>query len=243
MIGRDDMTEPFLTSGREPSKLSHDSAGRRSDPRHHPARPGYRHQMRPRLFTPLVLAAAVLAGCSSGMSASGGSNGSAGGSTAASQPPASTGGYVPASGTDKSGALFQTYTDHKLGYHLLYPGGWNVSRKDGVVRIAKLGNVIVITSRAAKFPPKLKGVRAALKKQQKSHDIITVPLPPRTVKLGKTPAIKMAFTKHRPASDTAPEATLNIYRYLVYHDGHIVILSLMSPDTVDNRLAYQMVAD
>jgi hypothetical protein len=199
--------------------------------------------MRPRLFMPLVVLAAVLAGCSGGMSASGGSNGSAGGSQPASQPPASTGGYVPASGTDKSGALFQTYADHKLGYHLLYPGGWNVSHAKGVVRIAKLGNVIVITSRDAKFPPKVKGVRAAVKKQQKSHAIIAVPLPPRTVKLGKTPAIKMAFTKDRPASDTAPEATLNVYRYLVFHDGHIVILSLQSPDTVDNRLAYQMVAD
>jgi hypothetical protein len=232
---------PSLTSGPQPSKLWGDPAGARSA-RLVPSRPGYRPCMRPRLFTPLVLLAALLTGCSSGMSASGGSNGSAG-SAPASQPPASTGGYVPAAGTDKSGALFQTYSDHKLGYHLLYPGGWNVSHAKGVVRIAKLGNVIVITSRDAKFPPKLKGVRAALKKQQKSKAIVTVPLPPRTVKLGKTPAIKMAFTKQRPASDTAPAATLNVYRYLVFHDGHIVILSLQSPDTVDNRLAYQMVAD
>ena len=29
----------------------------------------------------------------------------------------------------------------------------------------------------------------------------------------------------------------------MYHDGHIVILSLQSPDTVDNQLAYEMVAD
>ena len=86
-------------------------------------------------------------------------------------------------------------------------------------------------------------MRAALKKQQKQKDILKLPLPPRTVKLGKTPAIKMVFTKQRPATDTAPEATLLVYRYLLYHDDHIVILSLQSPDTVDNKLAYKLVAD
>ena len=82
---------------------------------------------------------------------------SGGSEPAASQPPASrwgTGGYVPAAGTDKSGAMFQTYSDPKLGYHLLYPGGWNVSHAKGVVRIAKLGNVIVIASRAPSSRPR-----------------------------------------------------------------------------------------
>ena len=150
---------------------------------------------------------------------------------------------MPASGTDKSGALFQTYTDRKLHYHLRYPGGWNVSRKGGTVRIAKLGNVIVITSRAATYQPKLKGVRAAVKKQQKQKDILKLVVPPRTVQLGGKTAIKMVYTKQRPATDTAPEATLLVYRYLLYHDDHIVVLSLQSPEPIDNKLAYKLVAD
>src|SRR6476659_5546558 len=67
----------------------------------------------------LIAAVAVLAatGCA------GSSSSSSGGSGPTASPPSSsaptTGTYFPAAGTDKSGAVFQTYTDRKLGYRLL----------------------------------------------------------------------------------------------------------------------------
>jgi hypothetical protein len=112
-----------------------------------------------------------------------------------------TGSYVPAAGTDPSGAIFQTYTNPKLGYQMLYPGGWNVTTKDGIVRIAKLGNSIVIATRNSKDAPKVKPVRAALINQQKKKTVLDIESRPKSTKLNGDPAIKMVFTKDQPATD------------------------------------------
>jgi hypothetical protein len=192
----------------------------------------------------LIAVVAVLAatGCAGSASSSSGGSG-----PTASQPPSSSGGstgsYVPAAGTDKSGAVFQTYTNPKLGYQLLYPGGWNVTKKGGIVRIAKLGNSIVIATRASKNAPKVKPVRAALIDQQKQKAVLDIESRPKSTELNGDPAIKMVFTKDKPATADTPEDTLRVYRYLVFHKGHIVILSLQTPTSRDNKQAYDLIAN
>jgi hypothetical protein len=196
-----------------------------------------------RLPALLVAVVALLAATA----CSGSASSSSGGSGAATAQPSSSGGttgtYVPAAGTDKSGAVFQTYTNHKLGYGLLYPGGWNVTKKDGIVRIAKLGNSIVIATRASKNAPKVKPVRAALIAQQKKKTVLHIESRPTSTELHGDPAIKMVFTKDKPATADAPEDTLRVYRYLVFHKGHIVILSLQTPTSRDNTQAYDLIAN
>jgi hypothetical protein len=192
----------------------------------------------------LIAVVAVLAatGCAGSASSSSGGSG-----PTASQPPSSSGGstgtYVPAAGTDKSGAVFQTYANPKLGYQLLYPGGWNVTKKDGIVRIAKLGNSIVIATRASKNAPKVKPVRAALIDQQKQKAVLDIESRPKSTELNGDPAIKMVFTKDKPATADTPEDTLRVYRYLVFHKGQIVILSLQTPTSRDNKQAYDLIAN
>jgi hypothetical protein len=192
----------------------------------------------------LIAVVAVLAatGCSGSASSSSGGSG-----PAASQPSSSSGGttgsYVPAAGTDKSGAVFQTYTNPKLGYQLLYPGGWTVTKKDGIVRIAKLGNSIVIATRKSKNAPKVKPVRAALIGQQKKKTVLDIESRPKATELNGDPAIRMVFTKDKPATNDAPEDTLRVYRYLVFHKGQIVILSLQTPTSRDNKQAYDVIAN
>jgi hypothetical protein len=192
----------------------------------------------------LIAVVAVLAatGCAGSASSSSGGSG-----PTASQPPSlsggSTGTYVPAAGTDKSGAVFQTYTNAKLGYQLLYPGGWNVTKKGGIVRIAKLGNSIVIATRASKNAPKVKPVRAALIDQQKKKAVLDIESRPKSTELNGDPAIKMVFTKDKPATADTPEDTLRVYRYLVFHKGQIVILSLQTPTSRDNKQAYDLIAN
>jgi hypothetical protein len=192
----------------------------------------------------LIAVVAVLAatGCAGSASSSSGGSGAT-----ASQPPSSSGGstgtYVPAAGTDKSGAVFQTYANPKLGYQLLYPGGWNVTKKDGIVRIAKLGNSIVIATRASKTAPKVKPVRAALIDQQKQKAVLDIESRPKSTELNGDPAIKMVFTKDKPATAETPEDTLRVYRYLVFHKGEIVILSLQTPTSRDNKQAYDLIAN
>jgi hypothetical protein len=187
-----------------------------------------------------VLAALAASGCAGSSASSSGGSG-----PSASPPPsssASTGSYVPAAGTDKSGAVFQAYTNPKLGYRLLYPGGWNVTKKDGIVRIAKLGNAIVIATRTSKNAPKVKPVRAALVEQQKKKAVLDIESRPKSTELNGAPAIRMVFTKDKPATADAPEDTLRVYRYLVFHNGHILILSLQTPTSRDNKQAYDLVA-
>ena len=189
-----------------------------------------------------VVAVVAATGCAGSASSSSGGSG-----PTSSQPPSSsagsTGTYVPAAGTDKSGAVFQTYTNPKLGYQLLYPGGWNITKKGGIVRIAKLGNSIVIATRASKNAPKVKPVRAALIDQQKKKAVLDIESRPRSTELNGDPAIKMVFTKDKPATADTPEDTLRVYRYLVFHKGQIVILSLQTPTSRDNKQAYDLIAN
>jgi hypothetical protein len=196
-----------------------------------------------RLPALLVAVVALLGATACSGSASSSSGGSGPATAQASSSGGTTGTYVPAAGTDKSGAVFQTYTNHKLGYGLLYPGGWNVTKKDGIVRIAKLGNSIVIATRASKNAPKVKPVRAALIAQQKKKTVLHIESRPTSTELHGDPAIKMVFTKDKPATADAPEDTLRVYRYLVFHKGHIVILSLQTPTSRDNTQAYDLIAN
>jgi hypothetical protein len=172
--------------------------------------------------------------------------------TDGSQPPGSSvpasspaaGEYVPASGTDsKTGLLFDTYDNAALGYKLFYPGGWNVTRKGTTVRIAKFGNAIVIAERPAKSAPKLKGVQAALKKQEAEGGLLAVTVPARPVSLSAGPAIRVVFTQAREATSTSPAATLLVYRYMLFHDGNVVVLSMQGPQEFDNRAAYKLIAE
>jgi len=187
------------------------------------------------------LSSGAPAGSSGGSSAA--SSGGASSGPASTSPPASTG-YVPAAGTDKNGAIFDTYSSKKLGMHMLYPGGWNVSTSKGVTRIAKLGNAVLIANRAAKNAPKLKGVKAALKEQHKKKAILTIVKKPRLVKLGSGgQAIRMEFTKAHPATDTTPAGKLAVLRYLLFHKGHIVILTMQSPTNRNNSAAYKLMVN
>jgi hypothetical protein len=199
-----------------------------------------------RLPALLIAGVALLAatGCAgSASSSSGGSGPTASQPSPSSSTTGTTGSYVPAAGTDPSGAIFQTYTNHKLRYQMLYPGGWNVTEKGGIVRIAKLGNSIVIATRKSQSTPKLKPVRAALIAQQKTKAVLAIESRPKSAKLNGNPAITMVFTKDKPATANAPEDTLRVYRYLVFHDGHILILSLQSPASRDNQQAYDLIAN
>lgn len=165
-------------------------------------------------------------------------------SSGASSGGASTGAYMPAAGTASNGALLQTYTNDKLHYHMLVPGGWRVSTNHGIVRIAKLGNVIVIVTRAGKGAPKPNGVSTALDKQLKTHAILAVRSHPRTVALphaGK--AVRVVFTKNQPATGTSSATTVIVTRYLLFHDNHVLILSFQSPDTRHNGPVYSLLAD
>ena len=195
--------------------------------------------------TLVITSLLVLAGssCSTSASSTSASRPTASQPPASSQPSSGSGTYVPASGTSHAGLLFEQYTNPKGGYHTIYPGGWNVGRKGSTVRIAKFGNAIVIAVRPAKSAPKPAGVKAALKKQRAKGGLLKVTKPPREVTLPAGKAVRVAFTQARPASATSDAATLLVYRYILFHDGKVVVLSMLGPKEIGNRVAYRLIAE
>jgi len=73
--------------------------------------------------------------------------------------------------------------------------------------------------------------------------VLDIEARPKSTTLNGDPAIRMVFTKDKPATADAPEDTLRVYRYLVFHNGHIVILSLQTPTSRDNAQAYDLIAN
>jgi hypothetical protein len=86
-------------------------------------------------------------------------------------------------------------------------------------------------------------VRAALIAQQKKKTVLDIESRPKSTQLNGDPAIRMVFTKDKPATADTPEDTLRVYRYLVFHKGQIVILSLQTPTSRDNKQAYDLIAN
>jgi len=190
----------------------------------------------------LIVAALAFGGCSTGSSSSGtggtdGHNGTAPGDTSG----GSSTGFQPPTGTSKTGLLFEQYSNGQFGYTFPYPGGWRVKEDGDVTRIAKLGNAIVVVVRPATTQPKPKGVLESLDKQVASGTIAEIVERPAITKVGRAPAMRMIFTQVRPATDTAPETTMVVLRYLLFHDGKLAVLSLQSPEGVDNIDAYEFI--
>lgn len=184
-----------------------------------------------------MVAALAFGGCSTGSSSSGtgGQNGTAPGDTSG----GSSTDFQPPTGTSKTGLLFEQYSNARFGYTFPYPGGWRVKEDGDVTRIAKLGNAIVVVVRPAKTQPKPKGVLESLDKQVASGTIAEIVERPAMTKIGRAVAMRMVFTQTRPATDTAPETTVVVLRYLLFHDGKLAVVSLQSPEGVDNIDAYE----
>ena len=101
----------------------------------------------------------------------------------------------------------------------------------------------MVAERPAGSAPKLKGVRAAIKKQRAKGGLLAVTVPARPVSLSAGRALRVVFTQARAATDNSPAATLLVYRYILYHDGRVIVLSMQGPQQFDNRQAYKLIAE
>jgi hypothetical protein len=186
-------------------------------------------------------AALVLSGCGTGGSSSGGS----GGPTSGASTP-----YLPASGTDQTGVLFQKYSNKSAGYSFLFPGGWRITEKPPTgVRIARFGNAItaVVTARAT--APYYKGYQKTLDKQLGEHDakkLSKIDGAVTQVKVGPTKkpnAVRAVIEQVRPTGTTTPPETIVVVRYLFWKSGKLLTLSMSSVKGIDNTLAYDLMAN
>jgi predicted small secreted protein len=198
----------------------------------------------PRKNPLLVVAVAAVAFAVAGCSTT--SGGGSGPSSVGTTPSASSGGFVPASGTADTGQLFPTYTNKEAGYSLDYPGGWRVSEKGSDVRIARFGNAITVVVVPTAKAPYYKGYQTQLETVLAKHDkklLSKIDKPASLFTVGKDKITKVVIEQVRPTgAPPAPDETVVTYRYLFWKDGKLALVSMSSVKGIDNSAAFDLMA-
>lgn len=191
---------------------------------------------------PLLLTAALLAGC---------------GSSSTSNPPVA--GAPPASGSaagQESGTVlaadaktahtgdipdtqnYLTLNAPKVRVSMLYPEGWTVQETGSSVSITEKNNQVRI-SVANGAAPTVASVTAQLAALRQTSPSL-VPSTPHPVTLKSGSAVKVTYTtQSAPNPVTGKQVTLNVDRYVIPHAGRVAIVDLGVPVGVDNIDAYR----
>lgn len=169
-----------------------------------------------RFALPLVLLAALLAGCG-GMKQSV----STAATTTAAPPPATTSAspsplapeaLAAATGDIPDNQVFLTFRNTAAGYSMKYPEGWAQQGSGAQVTIRDKNNIVrVVVSSGAK---------------------------------PSAPALKVVYrTRSAPNSVTGKRVTLVVDRYYLWHNGKRAVVDLGTPVGVDNVDAYRLMIE
>lgn len=207
------------------------------------------------LLSAVVLATAV--GCASGRSAPPGATatgGSSGGSPATSPllsnaPTATTGpgaSQGPDTGTTSGdvpdNAVFLTYRDPKLGYAIQYVEGWQVSQTpDGVaIRDKDSSELVQIVPSQADLAAYVSGTDLAALGQQAGFKLIKQD----TVKVSGKELIHLVYEMPSPPDAvTGKQVPSTVDRYYVPGPAGLAVVSLATPNGVDNVDAFRQMIE
>jgi hypothetical protein len=165
-----------------------------------------------------------------------GSDGTSGTGTTGTTPPA------PAPGTTKAGALFSNYTDAKGKYTVLVPGGWIKRPVPVGVLFARFGSTEAIRIDPRPTPATTKSVDATLA-SQKTLGKALHPDKAHVIKFGNgRSAIVVDFQRKPPKPQPGGPTLLNVREYVINGKKKAALLFLTSPDGVQNRVAYDLIA-
>jgi hypothetical protein len=180
-----------------------------------------------RFALPLVLLAALLAGCG-GMKQSV----STAATTTAAPPPATTSASLSplapeaqaaATGDIPDNQVFLTFRNAAAGYSMKYPEGWAQQGLGAQVTIRDKNNIVrVVVSSGAK--PSAPGAQQ--------------------VKISGASALKVVYrTRSAPNSVTGKRVTLVVDRYYLWHNGKRAVVDFGTPVGVDNVDAYRLMIE
>src|SRR5690348_7724028 len=171
----------------------------------------------PRLL-PLLIVAALLAACGS-------SGGSSSPSSAENSPP----GDIP------DNQAYVAYAPPGAGYRIKVPEGWARTRAGGVVTFTDKLNAIRMQSVPAGAAPTVATARRVLvPKLQRTVNGFTLRGVARVQRKGGT-AIRIAYGAAAPASAvTNRTGQDDVERYVFFHRGKDVVLTLSGPKGADN---------
>ncbi|MFL5827531.1 MAG: hypothetical protein ACJ76V_13485 [Thermoleophilaceae bacterium] len=184
------------------------------------------------LGVPIVLAAALAAGCGSSKSSGGSTTGSSNGSVAAEAKATATG-DIP------DNQNFLTYRNSTAGWSMRYPEGWaqkgsastvTFQDKDNLVRVAISKGAVPTPASVTGEIKKLKALTPSVKTKQTE-----------TVSLGGKKLVKVTYTtRSAPNPVTGKRVTLTVDRYELGKHGKVAVVELATPVGVDNVDAYKM---
>ena len=173
---------------------------------------------------------------SSGTDTTSGTDSTSGSGTTGTTPPA------PAPGTAKSGALFRNYVDSKNKFSILVPGGWLSRPVPGAVLFARFGSTELIRVLPRTTPATPKSVDAVLASQKTLGKALN-PDKAKVIKFGNgRSAIVIDFDRKPPKPKAGGPTLLSVREYVIAGKKKAALLFLTSPNGVQNRVAYDLIA-
>jgi len=155
-----------------------------------------------------------------------------GSSSGGSQPVNPNGAEVSPPGDIPDNQAFVAYSPPGGGYSVKVPEGWGRTRTGGAVTFTDKLNSIRMESRPASGPLSL----AAAKRQ--GPGTVT------RVKRSAGTAIRFVYTAAgEPDAVTGKRRTNTVERYVFFHRGQDVVLTLMGPQGADNVDPWKLVTD
>jgi hypothetical protein len=188
-----------------------------------------------------VAVALVAAGC--GSSSSGGSSSGGGTSTAANSPNPNAPEKSPA-GDIPDNQAYVRYAPPQAGYSVKVPEGWSRSTASGATTFTDKLNSITMETRPAAAPMTARDAArteiAKLAQSTRGFHAGRV----TTVRRTAGSAIRIAYTAEgRPNPVTGKAVTDAVERYVFFHRGKDVILTLSGPKGADNVDPWRIVTD
>jgi hypothetical protein len=139
--------------------------------------------------------------------------------------------------------VFVPYSSETGGYSVKYPEGWAQAQSGATTTFDQNFNTIAITPSRTASAPTLASVTA--------HDVAALRARPG-FKLGKVdtvsrtagPAVRISYEATSSANPvTGKTVALDVERYLFWHNGRLVTITLSSPKGSDNVDPWRTVTD
>jgi hypothetical protein len=207
---------------------------------------------------PMVIGAAVIAGCGSSSSsqtstaATGGSSASTGATSSGGSSTQASGGSSgqgtgalsadarsAATGDIPDNQVFLVFTNPSERYSIKYPEGWTQSGGGRQVTFRDKNNLVRVQIDPGPAPTPA-SVAAQLNTLKTADPTLSFH-PPQTVTIGSSSAVKAAYTtESAPNPVTGKRVLLIVDRYELTHAGRVATVDLGTPKGVDNVDAYRM---
>jgi hypothetical protein len=204
----------------------------------------HRRAVRPLVAGLLAIAAALLAGCGGGSTKAASNTVSAPASASASTTATTSGPEVNESGDIPDDQVFVAYQPPGQSFEVKIPEGWSRTEAAGAITFTDKLNSIRIEAGAAAAAPTVDTVKADVVPKIASSTTGYVAGKVSAVKRTSGPGVLVTY-RASSAPDPVTKKVIqdDVERYLFWHNGTLVTLTLSGPHGADNVDPWKIVTD